>query len=244
MLQNRRKGELALGEEKVIADLQKLKNPAKAKLLAGFFKTGPGQYGEGDHFLGVMVPQQRIVAKKYPDLALVDIQKLLNTKIHEYRLTALFILLDKYNKETILEKKKIISFYLKNARNINNWDLVDLSAPKILGDYLAKGMGDVKILYKLAMSKNLWEKRIAVLTTFAFIRQNNFEHALKISQMLLEDKHDLMHKAVGWMLREVGKRDLKTEKDFLQKYYKKMPRTMLRYAIEKFVPSERARFMK
>lgn len=243
MLQNRRKAKLALGEEKVIADLQKLKNPAKAKILAGFFKTSPGQYGEGDQFLGVVVPLQRVVAKKHTNLTLSELQKLLNSKIHECRLTALFILIDKYNK-TPAERKKIIAFYLKNTNNINNWDLVDLSAPKILGDYLAKGEGGVKILYELAASKKLWEKRIAILSTYAFIRQNIFKHTLKTSKILLVDKHDLIHKAVGWMLREIGKRDLKTEKDFLQKYYKKMPRTMLRYAIEKFAPAERARFMK
>lgn len=229
----------------LVSDLQKLKNPTKAKILARFFKTGLGQYGEGDQFWGIVVPLQRTVAKNYTELSLSEIQKLLNSKIHEFRLTALFVLIDKYNKAVkMAERAKIVDFYLKNTKNINNWDLVDLSAPKILGVHLANGEGDVKILYQLAISDNLWEKRIAILSTFSFIRQNNFKHTLKISKMLLDDPHDLMHKAVGWMLREVGKRDQKIEKDFLEKYYKKMPRTMLRYAIEKFAPAEREYFMR
>ncbi len=225
-----------------INDFNKLKNPAKAKILARFFKTGPGQYGHGDQFLGIAAPLQRIAAKKYTGLTLMEIQKLLNSKIHEYRLTALFILIDKYNKANANERKKIVDFYLKNTENINSWDLVDLSAPKILGDYLVKGEGDIKILYQLAISKNLWEKRIAILSTFTFIRQNNFAHTLKIAEILLGDQHNLIHKAVGWMLREVGKRNLRAEKDFLEKYYKIMPPVMLRYAIEKFSSDERAYF--
>jgi 3-methyladenine DNA glycosylase AlkD len=222
-------------------DLSKLKDSKKAKLLSGFFKTGKGQYGEGDNFLGIVVPKQRKVAKQYNHLGLNELQELLSSKIHEHRLTALFILVHKYKKADNKEKKKIVDFYLKNTKNINNWDLVDLSAPNILGDYLLENKGD--ILYKLAKSKHLWEKRISVLATFAFIRENDFKDALKIAEILLKDKHDLIHKAVGWMLREVGKRDLKKEKGFLETHYKGMPRTMLRYAIEKFSDKERKHFL-
>ncbi|MBU0460575.1 MAG: DNA alkylation repair protein [Nanoarchaeota archaeon] len=215
---------------KLKQDLQNLTNPHQAKLLQGFFKTGPGQYGEGDIFLGIKVPVQRTVAKKYKELLLKDLQTLLNSKIHEERLISLFILIDQYNKSD--HKKEIVDFYLKNTKNINNWDLVDLSAPKILGNYLLNN--DRKILYWLAQSTNLWEKRISVLATFAFIKNNQFQDSLKISQILLNDSHDLIHKAVGWMLREIGKKDQTVEEKFLKQHYKKMPRTMLRYAIEKF----------
>lgn len=225
-------------------DLQKLKDPKRAAFSPKFFKTGKGQYGEGDVFLGVTVPLQRKVAKKYIELSLNELQKLLDSKIHEYRLTALFILVDKYKKACRpagraeqIEKEKIFDFYLKNARNINNWDLVDLSAPNIAGDFLLNN--NRSILYKLAKSKNLWEKRISILATYAFIKSGQFEDTLKIAKLLLEDKHDLMHKAVGWMLREVGKKNQKVEEDFLKKYYKIMPRTMLRYAIERFSEDKR-----
>ena len=218
-------------------DLEKLRNPIKAKLLAGFFKTGKGEYGEGDVFLGITVPKQREVSKKYKDLDLDSIQELLKTNIHEFRLTALFILVAQYQKADDKKKKVIVDFYLKNTKNINNWDLVDLSSHKILGDYLLKR--DKKILYKLAKSKNLWERRIAIITTAAFIKNDSFEDTLEISKILQSDSHDLIHKAVGWMLREVGKRDQKVEEDFLKKYYKSIPRTMLRYAIEKFDEKKR-----
>lgn len=218
-------------------DLSKLKNPQKAKILQRFFKTGEGEYGEGDIFLGVILPKQRQVAKKYTALTLEDLQKLLSSKIHEYRLTSLLILIAKYRKANEEEKKKIADFYLKNSKNINNWDLVDLSSHYILGDYLLHQ--NKKILYQLAESKNLWERRIAIMATFGFIKQNQFADTFKISLLLLSDKHDLIHKAVGWMLREVGKRDQKLEEEFLQKYYQKMPRTMLRYAIEKFNENKR-----
>ena len=247
-------------DEKIEKDLLKLKNPKKAEILQRFFKTGKGEYGEGDIFLGITVPKQRLVAGKFKEASLNDLQKLLSSKIHEYRLTTLIILTLKYKKAEENEKKKIFDFYLKNTKNINNWDLVDLSAPNIVGEYLLNkkchpefnsGSYEIPkqvrnnkkyanhILYKLANSKNLWEKRIAIISTYAFIRKDMYEDALKISEMLLSDKHDLIHKAVGWMLREVGKRDLKTEEDFLKKYYKKMPRTMLRYAIEKFDENKR-----
>jgi len=223
-------------------ELKKLANPKRAKASLWFFKTGPGQYGEGDVFLGIKVPIQRQVAKKYLDLSLPDLQKLLNSKIHEHRLIALFILIDKYNRGDQDQKKKIFQFYLKNTKNINNWDLVDLSAPHVVGNYLLdKKRG---VLYKLAKSKNLWEKRISILATYAFIRQNDFADTLKISKILLNDDHDLIHKAVGWMLREVGNRDIKTEEKFLKKHVKNMPRTMLRYAIEKFPEQKRQSYLK
>lgn len=228
--------------QEIKKDFAKLTNKQKAKLLSRFFKTGRGEYGEGDIFLGIVVPKQRELARKYDSLSLNDIQTLLSSNIHEYRLTSLFILISKYQKTDENEKRKIVDFYLKNTKNINNWDLIDLSAPSILGDHLTNK--DKKILYKLARSKNLWEKRIAILSTFYFIRQNSFKDTLKISEILLEDRHDLIHKAVGWMLREVGKRNQKAEEQFLLKHYKKMPRTMLRYAIERFSDKKRQFFLK
>jgi len=235
---------------KIIKNLQKLKNSGKAKILQGFFKTDKGEYGEGDVFLGIVVPLQRQVAKKYfPEASLTDLQKLLNSKIHEYRLVALLMLVAKSGDLSLtagdkIEKNKeqIFDFYLKNTKNINNWDLVDLSAPNIVGNFLLDK--DTKILYKLATSKNLWERRIAVISTFAFIKENQFIDTLKIAELLLNDKHDLIHKAVGWMLREVGKRDIKSLENFLNKHYKTMPRTMLRYAIEKLPENKRKKYLK
>lgn len=225
-----------------VKDLEKLKNPKKAKILSGYFKTGKGEYGKGNIFLGITVPLQRQIAKKYQDLTLKQLQKLLNGKIHEYRLTALFILTIKYQKGSEAEKKKIFDFYLKNTKNINSWGLIDISAPKIAGDYLFEK--DRAILYKLAKSENWWERRIAILSTFYFIKENQFKDTLKISEILLSDSHDLIHKAVGWMLREVGKKDQKTEEKFLKKYYKTMPRTMLRYAIERLSEEKRRFYLK
>jgi 3-methyladenine DNA glycosylase AlkD len=225
-----------------VCELNKLKNPAKAKILAGFFKTGKGEYGEGDVFLGITVPLQRVVAKKFTDLELAEIQKLLNSEIHEHRLVALLILVEKYRKGDEKEKGKVVKMYLKNTTKINNWDLVDLSAHYILGNYLLER--DRKILYKLARSKNLWEKRIAIISTFAFIRAGEFDDTLKISEILLKDTHDLIHKAVGWMLREVGKRDQRVEEKFLLRYYSDMSRTTLRYAVERFPEKKRQFYLK
>jgi len=223
--------------DQIKRDLSQLSDPNRAKKLSGFFKTGKGQYGEGDLFLGIPVPEQRKVAKKYIDLSLNDLQELLNSKIHEHRFTALVILISKYRKAEKSGKEEIFSFYLKNTENINNWDLVDLSAPRIVGDYLVNK--DRSILYKLAKSNSLWERRISILSTFIFIDNNDFEDALNISELLLHDKHDLIHKAVGWALREIGKRDQNVEERFLTKYCLQMPRTMLRYAIEKFDEKKR-----
>ena len=230
-------------------DLRKLANPKKANILQSFFKTGKGEYGEGDIFLGITVPEQRKVAVRYnlpagkvETLDFRNIQKLLNSKIHEERLVALLILVEQYKKVDEANKNKIFDFYLKNTKRINNWDLVDLSAPKIVGRHLLDK--DRSILYKFARSANLWERRIAILATFWFINKLQFSDALKIGEILIKDKHDLIHKAVGWMLREIGKRNQKVEEDFLKKNYKMMPRTMLRYAIERFNKKKKNFYMK
>ncbi len=222
--------------------LQKLADAEKALLYAKFFKTSTGEYGEGDKFLGIVVPEQRKAAQKYPNLSLPELQQLLSSGIHEYRLTALFILIRKFQKATDAEKKEIFNFYLKNTPNINNWDLVDSSAPHIVGTYLLDQ--DKSVLYQLARSPNLWEKRIAILSTLAFIRAGKFEHTLKMAEILLHDSHDLLHKAVGWMLREIGNQNQEAEEEFLNKHYRTMPRTMLRYAIEKFEKKKKEMYMK
>lgn len=222
--------------------LRKFATKKRAKALQWFFKTGKGEYGEGDIFLGVQVGACRATAQKYKQLALLDIASLLKSKIHEERLVALLILVNKFQAGTDKEKKKIFDFYLKNTKYINNWDLVDLSAGKIVGQYLISK--PKTILYKLARSKNIWEKRISIIATSQFIANNKFSDTLKISKILLKDQHDLIHKAVGWMLREVGKRSLRDQEKFLRKHYKKMPRTMLRYAIEKFPEKKRQAYLK
>jgi len=220
-------------------DLRKHSSPEKAKLLQGFFKTGKGQYGEGDIFLGVKVPECRAIAKKHSDLSLNELAELLKSKIHEERLTALLLLVHNYQKNP---NKKIVDFYLANTQFINNWDLVDLTAPRILGDYLLDKPKN--ILYKLARSDSIWEKRIAIISTLAFIINNQFEDAIKLSEILLTEKHDLLHKAVGWTLREIGKKNPQVLETFLIPNYKKMPRTMLRYAIEKFPEEKRQAYLK
>ena len=222
-------------------ELAQLGDPDRAKNLSSFFKTGKGQYGEGDVFLGITVPEQRKVAKRYDNLPLDDLQELLNSEIHEHRFTALVILIAKYRKAEESRKNEIFEFYLKNIENINNWDLVDLSAPRIVGDYLINK--ERPILYNLAKSNNLWERRISILSTFTFIANNDFKDALNISELLLHDEHDLIHKAVGWALREIGKRDQEAEERFLTKHYLHMPRTMLRYAIEKFAEKKRKKYL-
>jgi 3-methyladenine DNA glycosylase AlkD len=227
--------------DKIKNEMSHLSNPNRAKNLSWFFKTGKGQYGEGDIFLGIIVPEQRKVAKKYVNLSLDDLQELLSSKVHEHRFTALVILISKYRKAEKSGKKEIFNFYLKNTENVNNWDLVDLSAPRIVGNYLLDR--ERSILYKLAKSDSLWERRISILSTFAFIGKKDFEDALNISELLLDDEHDLIHKAVGWALREIGKRDQNVEERFLAKHYLHMPRTMLRYAIEKFDEKKRKGYL-
>ncbi|MFA7314424.1 MAG: DNA alkylation repair protein [Candidatus Magasanikbacteria bacterium] len=230
---------------KIISELKNLANPTKAKLLSGFFKTGKNQYGEGDKFIGITVPEQRKIAKKYYEkISFGDLQKILENKIHEYRLTALIILCYKYEKtkdENL--KKEIYNFYIKNLQFVNNWDLVDVTTPNIVGNYLFYNQNKKNIIYKLVKSKNLWERRVAILATFKFIREKQFEDSLKISEILLFDNHDLIHKAVGWMLREIGKRDTKVLIKFLNQHTTKMPRTMLRYAIEKFPEEIRKNYL-
>ncbi len=222
-------------------ELKKISTPEKAKASAWFFKSGKGEYGYGDKFIGVTVPEQRRIAKQYRDLSLSEVSVLLKSPIHEHRLTGLFILDLQYQKADPANRKRIVQFYLKHRKQINNWDLVDSSASYILGDYLLHE--DRKILYTFARSKNLWERRIAIISTAAFIKNNQFEDTLNISEILLKDTHDLIHKAVGWMLREVGKKSLATEEKFLQKHASVMPRTMLRYAIEKFPEPKRKAYL-
>jgi len=220
----------------------KQKNPTQALVLQRFFKTGKGEYGEGDIFYGIKVPEQRTIAKQFKDLTFDDLKELIKSRVHEERLIAAFILVDQYKRGDEKKKKIIFDFYLKNRKGINNWDLVDLSAPKIVGAYLIDK--EKELLYKFANSNDLWEKRISIISTQAFIREHFFEDTLNISKILLGDKHDLIHKAVGWMLREIGNRDLETEEEFLKKHYKTMPRTMLRYAIEKFPEQKRIAYFK
>ena len=224
------------------SDLVAVSDPVRAKHSMGFFKTGKGEYGEGDKFLGVTVPNQRKVAKKYyKDLSFLDLRTLLNSKYHEHRLTALFMLVLKYQKG---QQKEAYDFYLDNLEGVNNWDLVDSSAHKIIGDYLLDKPGiHRKFLYNFAKSKNLWIRRISIIATMTFVSENQFDDALKISEILLHDEHDLIHKAVGWVLREVGKRDKDLEIEFLDKHVNQMPRTMLRYAIEKFDEDERKYYL-
>jgi 3-methyladenine DNA glycosylase AlkD len=270
-------------------ELKNLADPVRAKHMQRYFKTGKGEYGEGDVFLGLTVPTSRKLAKKYTKLSFKGIGSMLASKFHEERLIALLILVQKFNKGDEKKQKEVYEFYLNNTDGINNWDLVDLSSHEIVGKYLLSSTRSLnnssapsgntnlaydgasnlpavssylrdskrtmknqfreesnpeEILFRLAKSKNIWERRIACISTFEFIRKNRFEISIKLAEMLINDKHDLMHKAVGWMLREVGKKDLKTEIKFLDKYYKKMPRTMLRYAIEKFPEKQRLAYLK
>lgn len=261
-------------------ELRKLANKDKAVILSRFFKTGKGEYGEGDKFLGVVVPEQRRLVKEFVDevvqnqavrsrtssepevrLRTVEIQNILQSPFHEERLTGLLILVELYKRAKKIKdeksQKNIFNFYLKNIPYINNWDLVDLSAPNIVGDYIfnnflaqseAEGSKNKNktFLFQLAKSKNIWARRVAILATFTFIRNNRFEEILELSQFLLikqKEKHDLMHKAIGWMLREVGKRDKKVLEKFLNKFSNKIPRTTLRYAIEKFSEVERKKYL-
>jgi 3-methyladenine DNA glycosylase AlkD len=223
--------------------LKELGDDEIASHSQGFFKTGKGEYGEGDRFLGIRVPVIRKCVKEYLDISLDDTLKILESPFHEARLLALLILVKKYSLEkTSGGKNAIYRSYLKNTKYINNWDLVDLSAAQIVGAHLFSR--ERKPLYRLARSKDLWERRISIISTFHFIRKGDFADTLKIAELLLHDRHDLIHKAVGWMLREVGKRDLNVEEEFLMKYYKVMPRTMLRYAIERFPEKKRLSYLK
>ncbi len=225
----------------LVKELIRLKDPNRSQNESRFFKTGPGEYGEGDIFWGVPTLEKRKLARKYKNLPLSEVKKLLTSPIHDQRVVAVAILTLKYLKATPGEQKQIFDFYLAHTKYINNWDLVDISTPHIVGAYLLDK--DRSILYKLAQSENLWERRISIMATFAFIRNNDFKDALKISKILLTDKHDLIHKASGWMLRETGKKDQKTLEQFLDKHTLKMPRTMLRYSIEKFAEKKRQYYL-
>lgn len=228
-------------------EVQKNADKEKAKILSGFFKTGKGQYGEGDIFLGLTVPKSRLIVKKfYKEISLKETEELLHSKFHEERLIALLILVKKYEKNSE-EREKIFKTYLNNTKWINNWDLVDLSAPNIVGRYIFEnGRKNPVIegkLFDLAHSEDLWEKRISILATFYFIRNGRFAESLQISKILLKDKHDLIHKAIGWMLREIWKRDNKIVEKFIKDNYKEMPRTTLRYAIERMPEEKRKKFL-
>lgn len=211
-----------------------------------FFKAGPGGYSQHDQFIGVKVPKTRLVSREYKDLSLPEIQKLLKSKVHEDRLLALIILVNRMKKAATQDQKVIAEFYFKNLKHVNNWDLVDSSAEHILGPYVRNFLTPAqqkKFLKKLALSKDLWQRRISILTTFHFIRRHEFENTLYIAEILLQDSHDLIHKAVGWMVREVGNRDFALATAFLQRRYDQMPRTMLRYAIEKFPETRRKAYL-
>jgi len=228
--------------EDIKEEFQKLKNPEHAVQLQRYFKTGKGEYGEGDIFLGLRVPVIRKTARKYKTISLEIAVKFLHSPFHEERLFALLVMIEMLKKANGIDKEKIYNLYLNNTEYINNWDLVDLSAGKIIGSYLFDRSREP--LYLLAKSKYIWERRIAIISTSYFISKNDFEDTLNIAEVLLQDKEDLIQKAVGWMLREVGKRDLETEERFLKLHYKLMPRTMLRYAIEKFPEAKRQIYLK
>ena len=228
----------------ILSELFSVANPQKAKFLQGFFKTGKGQYAESDVLLGIVVPQVRDIVKNNDSIPLPEIQKLLDSEYHEARLAALLFLVQRFKKtKKEDEKESIFNFYLQNARKANNWDLVDVTCRDVIGGYLLD-KDDRSILYQLAESDNLWEQRIAIVSTWTFIKHQQYNDTLAIAEKLLTHKHDLMHKAVGWMLREVGKKNKETLMDFLEIHYRNMPRTTLRYAIEHFLPEERAYFMK
>ena len=228
-----------LAIDKLQQQLQQLADPKQQAILQRFFKTAPGEYGEGDIFLGIKVPILRKIAKHYKGLSLTDIQILLQNSIHEYRFIALVILIYQYTQTNFHQQQKIVHFYLNHTRYINNWDLVDISAPQLLSDYLLTRSREV--LYQLTSSAQWWERRIAILATFGLIKHHDFTDTLQLATILLQDQHDLIHKAVGWMLREIGKRNLVVEETFIQQHYQQMPRTMLRYAIEKW-PNETRQF--
>ena len=229
--------------------LRKAADKKKAIILARFFKTGKGDYGEGDVFIGVVVPQQRKIAAKFAELPFKEIKELLKSKIHEERLTGLIILVNQYKKSFKVSKfkkgeilrKQFFNFYVKNISSVNNWDLVDLSCRDIIGEHLINRQR--KILYQFAKSRNMWKRRIAIVSTWAFIRKNDFNDTLRLAETLFNDKRDLIHKAVGWMLREVGKKDERVLRQFLDKNASKMPRVMLRYSIERLPENKRRKYL-
>jgi len=229
----------------IIENLIKLKNPEKSKILQKFFKTGVGEYGEGDIFLGIKNPDLRKIAKEKINLDFFNLQKLISSKYHEARLLAVMILVYQFEKTKVLNyKKDIFNFYLKNIKYINNWDIVDLSCYKIIGNYIYNfDLEKIDILYNFSKSYNIWERRISIISLLYFIKNNNFSDALKICKILINDKEDLINKACGWMLREIGKKDLKILYDFLDKYANIMPRVELRYSIEKLEEEIRLKYL-
>jgi len=221
--------------------LKKLSNDKKAIFYQRFFKTAPGEYSHGDQFIGVTVPHLRALSKQFKELPRTETLKILTSPIHEERLLALFILVLQYQRGDDKQKKSVYDFYVKKRKYVNNWDLVDTTCHKIIGAHLHTREKD--LLYKLAKSRSLWDKRIAMMSTYYFIKREHYEDALNIAELLKDDSHDLIHKVVGWMLREIGKKDLSIEETFLKKYYKTMPRTMLRYAIEHFPETLRKKYL-
>jgi len=228
--------------DQILAELMEMGDSDRASHSQRFFKTGPGEYGEGDVFLGIRVPPLRAFAKRYKDASREDALELLHSRYHEARLTALFLLVNLYNRGDDAQKEQIYQDYLRHIEYVNNWDLVDSSALQIVGHYLFDK--DRSHLKKLAQSDDLWERRVAIIATYYFIRQYEFQDTLEIAEILLHDNEDLIHKAVGWMLREVGNKSRTTEESFLQQHYLNMPRTMLRYAIEKFPEALRQTYLK
>ena len=224
-------------------EIRALANKEIAQHSLRFFKTDKGEYGHGDLFLGVRAPQIRLIAKKHVDISITDMKTLIQSKYHEERFLGLIILVNKYAKtKDKKNRNQLYKIYVSSFKYINNWNLVDVTCPHVTGKHLIDK--DRTILYKWAKSEDLWAKRIAMVSTFSFIRKNDLEDTFKIAEILLHDEHDLIHKAVGWMLREAGKRDIKKEETFLKKYYKTMPRTMLRYSIEKFPETKRQKYLK
>jgi 3-methyladenine DNA glycosylase AlkD len=226
----------------ILARLRQIGDPEHARFVAGYFRTGPGEYGEGDRFLGIRLPQLRALVREHRGTSLEAIAELLRSEWHEARLLACLLLADAYGRADAEEREAIYRLYLGNTRWINNWDLVDSSAPHVVGAHLEDR--DRGVLEELARSESLWERRIAILATQHFIRRGDFGTTLRIAELLVEDRHDLIHKAVGWMLREVGNRDRAAEEVFLRRQHRTMPRTMLRYAVERFPPDLRQRYLK
>ena len=222
--------------------LQALSDAEKREIFPKFFKAGKGEYGEGDRFLGVTVPNIRAIAKLHKDISIEEIRGLIQSEWHEVRLCALIIMVEKSKKKDEALRKELFNLYLSQTERINNWDLVDLSCRFIIGEYLLDKSRD--ILYQLAQSPLLWDNRIAIVSTYAFIRKGQLEDTYALSDLMMQHPHDLMHKAIGWMLREAGKRDSERLYDYVMSHRADMPRTMLRYAIEKFSPKERAILMK
>jgi len=226
----------------LIDALSFLRNDEKGSFFQRFFKTGKGEYAEGDIFWGISVPEQREVAKHFKSISLEELSSVLKSEVHEHRLTASIILVNQFRKGNAEKKEEIFKFYIQHIEHINNWDLVDGTAPTIVGEYLFQK--NRELLFQLASDSNLWKQRIAVLATMYFIKKNDFEITFELSKLLLNHPHDLMHKAIGWMLREIGKKNYEVEFEFLAQHYKNMPRTMLRYAIEKFDEPIRQQFLK